>query len=168
MSAKAWATPRSVSFRGLIQKFRLASPPLSYAESPRVWVVPSRYKFRRIIRLRRIFRLLARLQDVVTDGSASDEFCSVIRLITKFILGRIIRLRRIPYLRRIICLEYKFGHSFFTQQTEPNFEVLFSRFFVGDLHEFVSSPDSFEKVLVISLTVRLLLILQCSCSCNRI
>ena len=31
---KAWATPRSVSFRGLIQNFRLASPPLSYAESP--------------------------------------------------------------------------------------------------------------------------------------
>ena len=32
---KAWATPRSVSFRGLIQNFRRASPPLSYAESPR-------------------------------------------------------------------------------------------------------------------------------------
>ena len=31
---KAWATPRSVSFRGLIQNFRRASPPLSYAESP--------------------------------------------------------------------------------------------------------------------------------------
>ena len=31
---KAWATPRSVSFRGLIQNFRQASPPLSYAESP--------------------------------------------------------------------------------------------------------------------------------------
>ena len=30
---KAWATPRSVSFRGLIQNFRRASPPLSYAES---------------------------------------------------------------------------------------------------------------------------------------
>ena len=31
---KAWATPRSVSFRGLIQNFRRAFPPLSYAESP--------------------------------------------------------------------------------------------------------------------------------------
>ena len=31
---KAWATPRSVSFRGLIQNFRRPSPPLSYAESP--------------------------------------------------------------------------------------------------------------------------------------
>ena len=31
---KAWATPRSVSFRGLIQNFRRASPPLSYARSP--------------------------------------------------------------------------------------------------------------------------------------
>ena len=31
---KAWATPRSVSFTGLIQNFRRASPPLSYAESP--------------------------------------------------------------------------------------------------------------------------------------
>ena len=31
---KAWATPRSVSFRGLIQNFRPASPPVSYAESP--------------------------------------------------------------------------------------------------------------------------------------
>ena len=31
---KAWATPRSVSFRGLIQNFRRASPPLSYAEFP--------------------------------------------------------------------------------------------------------------------------------------
>ena len=30
----ASATPRSVSFRGLIEKFRRASPPLSYAESP--------------------------------------------------------------------------------------------------------------------------------------
>ena len=28
------ATPRSVSFRGLIQNFRRASPPLSYAEFP--------------------------------------------------------------------------------------------------------------------------------------
>ena len=31
---KARATPRSVSFKGLIQNFRRASPPLSYAESP--------------------------------------------------------------------------------------------------------------------------------------
>ena len=31
---KAWATPRSVSFRGLIQNFRQASVPPSYAESP--------------------------------------------------------------------------------------------------------------------------------------
>ena len=31
---KAWATLRSVSFRGLIQNFRRVSPPLSYAESP--------------------------------------------------------------------------------------------------------------------------------------
>ena len=31
---KAWAPPRSVSFTGLIQNFRRASPPLSYAESP--------------------------------------------------------------------------------------------------------------------------------------
>ena len=30
---KAWATPRSVSFTGLIQNFRRASPTLSYAES---------------------------------------------------------------------------------------------------------------------------------------
>ena len=28
------ATPRLVSFKGLIQNFRQASPPLSYAESP--------------------------------------------------------------------------------------------------------------------------------------
>ena len=31
---KAWAPSRSVSFRGLIQNFRRASPPLSYTESP--------------------------------------------------------------------------------------------------------------------------------------
>ena len=31
---KAWATPRSAYFRGLIQNFRRASPPLSYAEYP--------------------------------------------------------------------------------------------------------------------------------------
>ena len=40
-----------------------------------------------MIRLRRIIRLLARLQDVLTDESASDElFCSIIRLSTVFIL----------------------------------------------------------------------------------
>ena len=33
-SKKAWATPRSVSFGGLIQNFRRASVPPSYAESP--------------------------------------------------------------------------------------------------------------------------------------
>jgi len=31
---KAWAMPRSVSFRGLIQNFRRASTPFSYVESP--------------------------------------------------------------------------------------------------------------------------------------
>ena len=31
---KAWATPKSISFRSLIQNFRRASPPLSYAKSP--------------------------------------------------------------------------------------------------------------------------------------
>ena len=31
---KAWATPRLVSFRGLIQNFRWASPPLSYVAFP--------------------------------------------------------------------------------------------------------------------------------------
>ena len=31
---KAWATPRSVYFRGFIQNFRRASPPLSYGEYP--------------------------------------------------------------------------------------------------------------------------------------
>ena len=31
---KAWVTPRSVSFRGLIQNFQRASPPLSYASPP--------------------------------------------------------------------------------------------------------------------------------------
>ena len=31
---KAWATSKLVSYRGLIQNFRRASPPLSYAESP--------------------------------------------------------------------------------------------------------------------------------------
>ena len=38
------------------------------------------------MRLRRIIHLLARLQDVLTDESASDEFCSIIRLSTEFIL----------------------------------------------------------------------------------
>ena len=31
---KAWAPPRFVSFRGLIQNFGRASPPLSYGEPP--------------------------------------------------------------------------------------------------------------------------------------
>ena len=31
---KSVGYPRLVSFRGLIQNFRLASPPLSYADSP--------------------------------------------------------------------------------------------------------------------------------------
>ena len=31
---KTWATPRSVSLRSLIQNFRRASPPRSYADSP--------------------------------------------------------------------------------------------------------------------------------------
>ena len=31
---KAWATPRLVSFRVLIQNFRRAPPPLSYVELP--------------------------------------------------------------------------------------------------------------------------------------
>ena len=31
---KGWATPRLVSFRGLIQNFRRASPPLSYGSLP--------------------------------------------------------------------------------------------------------------------------------------
>ena len=56
--------------------------------------VPSRYKLREI-RLRRIIRLLARLQDVLTDESASDEFCSIIRLRlpgTNYPSRRIIRL----------------------------------------------------------------------------
>ena len=39
---KAWATPRSVSFRSLIQKVRRASPPLSYEESPREYPLPAR------------------------------------------------------------------------------------------------------------------------------
>ena len=48
--------------------------------------VPSRYKFREI-RLRRIIRPLARFQDVLTEESASEEFCSIIRLSTGFIPG---------------------------------------------------------------------------------
>ena len=40
---------------------------------------------RRIIRLRRITHLFARLEDMLTDES--DEFCSIIRLGTEFILG---------------------------------------------------------------------------------
>ena len=40
-----------------------------------------------MIRLRRNIRLLARLQDVLKDESAPDEFCSIIRLSTEFILA---------------------------------------------------------------------------------
>ena len=66
---------------------------------------PSRYKCRDGSSvLRRFIRLLARLQDMLTGESASDEFCSIIRLRTKFILQRIIRLRW------IIRLWYKLGH----------------------------------------------------------
>ena len=46
------------------------------------------------MRLRRIIRLLAHLQDLLTDEAASDEFCSIIRLSTELIPERrIIRLR---------------------------------------------------------------------------
>ena len=40
---------------------------------------------RRIIRLRRITHLFTRLEDMLADES--DEFCSIIRLGTEFILG---------------------------------------------------------------------------------
>ena len=45
------------------------------------------------ITLRRIIRLLARLEDVLTDESASDALCSIIHLSIEFILGLIVRLR---------------------------------------------------------------------------
>ena len=41
-----------------------------------------------MIRLRRAIRLLASLEDVLTDGSAWDKFCSIIRLSTEFIFRR--------------------------------------------------------------------------------
>ena len=51
-----WATPRLVSFKGFIQNFRRASPPLSYESPPRdcglpppqsslFWVCPARFLF---------------------------------------------------------------------------------------------------------------------------
>ena len=49
MSKKAWATPRSVSFRSLIQNVRLASPILWYEESsppPRAAQTPISWKAR--------------------------------------------------------------------------------------------------------------------------
>ena len=52
------------------------------------FILETNYLSRRIIRRTdNSIRLLARLEDVLTDESASDEFCSI--------LGRIIRLRRI-------------------------------------------------------------------------
>ena len=48
--------------------------------------------------------MLARLQDVLTDESAEEEFCQVIRLDSGFISRRVIRLKQIT------CLWYKFGH----------------------------------------------------------
>ena len=51
---------------------------------PLMWKL--RQIWRRIICLRRIIRLLAPLEDVLSDESASDEFCSIIRLSTDFIL----------------------------------------------------------------------------------
>ena len=46
-SKKALSPPRSVSFRGLIQNFRRASPPLSYADvPPRAGPPPSSIWFR--------------------------------------------------------------------------------------------------------------------------
>ena len=40
-------------------------------------------------------RIRIRIMQVLEDESPSDEFCSIIPLSTEFILGRIIRLRRI-------------------------------------------------------------------------
>ena len=47
--------------------------------------VPLDMNVQTVIRLRRIIRLLASLQDMLTDESASDEFFSIIRLSTDFI-----------------------------------------------------------------------------------
>ena len=46
---------------------------------------------RRIALLTVSLRLLA----LLTDEAASDEFCSIMRFLTEFILRRVIRLRRI-------------------------------------------------------------------------
>ena len=61
------------------------------------------------ITLRRIIRLLARLEDVLTDESASDEFCFIIRLSTEFILQTNYSSETDSPSRRIIRLQYKFG-----------------------------------------------------------
>ena len=47
--------------------------------------VPLDMNVETVIRLRRIIRLLASLQDMLTDESASDEFFSIICLSTDFI-----------------------------------------------------------------------------------
>ena len=60
-SKKAWATPRSVSFSGLIQNFRSASPPLSYADSPPV-------EGFRSVRGR-----IGRLSDTKVTGDSKDQ-----------------------------------------------------------------------------------------------
>ena len=44
-------------------------------------------KVNRFLRTRSLLRASV-LQDVLTDESASDEFCSIIRLSTKFILEK--------------------------------------------------------------------------------
>ena len=54
VSKKAWATPKSVSVRGLIQHIRRASPPLSYAESlPRDFHIHVKVElqFRRLVKI---------------------------------------------------------------------------------------------------------------------
>ena len=66
----------------------------------------NRLRFRQDIKLetdypsKTIIRLLARLEDVLTDESASDKFCSIIRLPTEFILRRVVRLQQIIHLDR--------------------------------------------------------------------
>ena len=66
----------------------------------------NRLRFRQDIELemaypsKTIIRPLARLEDVLTDESASDIFCSIIRLPTEFILRRVVRLQQIILLDR--------------------------------------------------------------------
>ena len=89
--------------------------PLIWKLRQKTVYVPSRYKFRDgSSRLRRIYRLSARLQDVLTDESASDEFCSIIQFVFQHRIytrdGSIIRLRR------IIRLWYKFGQCEYSWQ----------------------------------------------------